>query len=69
MAGVIDENGVQWERCNGCGLFTRLTSLGYQPKTKAYPHGRDLCLKCVNGLSQAQMRRVEPAKSWQRQLT
>lgn len=69
MAGVIDDNGQQWEHCNGCGTFTKLQNLGYQPQTQAYPYGRDLCIKCVNGLSQAQMRRVRPAAGWLKQLT
>ena len=64
MSGVVDSNGIQWEHCNGCGLFTRLIDLGYQPKSKAYPYGRDLCIKCVNTLSQWHLARVVPAKSW-----
>ena len=64
MSGVIDAKGVQWEHCSECGLFTRLADLGYQPKSRAYPYGRDLCLKCVNGLSQWHLARVRPAPDW-----
>ena len=65
MAGVIDKNGVQWERCCVCGNFTKLTSLGYSPPTKKYPYGLDICLSCANKLPQAQLRKVVPAASWQ----
>lgn len=29
MSGVIDDNGVGWERCNGCGEFVRMDELLY----------------------------------------
>ena len=29
MSGVIGSDGVQWERCNGCGEFERMESLTY----------------------------------------
>ena len=64
MSGVIDSNGVQWERCNGCGLFTRLDNLGYQKPSKQYEYGRDLCIECVNKLPQWHLARIRPAKSW-----
>lgn len=66
MSGVIDDKGVQWERCNGCASFVRLTDLGYQPPTREHKLGRDLCIKCVCALSQAQIRKVQPAASWKR---
>lgn len=64
MAGVIDEQGVQWERCNGCGEFTRLDNLGYQKPSKAHQYGRMLCIACVNKLPQWHLARVQPAESW-----
>lgn len=64
MSGVIDSNGIQWERCNGCANFVKLIELGYQPKSKQYPYGRDLCIKCVNKLPQWHLARVKPAQSW-----
>jgi hypothetical protein len=64
MSGVLDSNGIQWEHCNVCGMFTKLTMLGYQPKSKKYPHGRDICIKCVNQLTHWHLSRVIPAKDW-----
>ena len=68
MAGVVDSNGVQWEHCNGCGSFVKLHDLGFQRPCSEYLTGRDLCLKCVNALSQFQLRRVQPAVNWKRQM-
>jgi len=64
MSGVIDDKGVQWGHCNECGDFVRLTDLGYQPPSKAHPHGRDLCIRCVNALPQWHLARVKPAPGW-----
>ena len=64
MAGIIDERGVQWEHCSCCGKLVRLSNMGYQPKSRTYPHGRDLCIDCVNALPQTQLRRVQPAADW-----
>lgn len=64
MAGVIEDKGVQWEHCDACGESVRLDNLGYQPKSRANPYGRDLCMSCVNKLSHWHMARVTPAASW-----
>lgn len=39
MAGVIDSNGQQWERCNVCCEFVPIQTLLYD--------GRDICPACV----------------------
>lgn len=67
MSGVIDKDGTQWEHCNGCGKMVRLEDLGYAPPTAKHKHGQDLCLSCVNKLSQSAMRRVKPAAGWTKQ--
>lgn len=69
MAGVIDDNGVQWERCNGCTTFVKLDDLGYEPVSTTYKYGRDLCIKCVNALPQKQLQKIRPAKGWLTKLT
>lgn len=61
MSGVI-ENGVQWERCNCCTTFTKLTSLGYEPPSAQFEHGRDICLDCTN--KHPDIESVEPAEDW-----
>lgn len=50
MSGVIDKAGVQWERCNECGAFTRISSLWYEERSSKYTCGRDLCSNCVEKL-------------------
>ena len=64
MSGIIDEKGVQWEHCNQCGRLVRLSNLGYLPPNKVHKHGLDLCIDCVNGLSQSMLRKVQPAIEW-----
>lgn len=64
MAGVIDEKGIQWERCNCCAKWVRLDNLGYLPPDSANESGHDLCIACVNKLDQVQLGRVIPAASW-----
>jgi hypothetical protein len=66
MSGVIDASGTQWEHCNKCGQFIRLDNLGYLPPGKEHPHGLDICLACVQELSQYQMRKVVPSRNWKR---
>jgi hypothetical protein len=44
---VIDAAGQQWEHCNACGKFVRIEALLYEPKSEAYPYGRDLCPECA----------------------
>ena len=47
MAGVIDDNGQQWEHCNHCSKYVRIQNLktGYSPK---WPEHKwvDLCPEC-----------------------
>ena len=69
MAGVIGLDGVQWEHCNSCGGWVKLTDLGYDQPSKGYPHGRDLCMKCANQLPQARLRKLIPGKDWIRKMT
>lgn len=67
MSGVIDDNGVQWEHCNDCGKFVRLTNLGYLKPSEAYPHGKDLCVRCVDAGIQGRQylfHNIVPASSW-----
>lgn len=71
MSGVIDERGVQWERCNCCGKFTQFEELGFLPEGSNLAHkvhGRDtpmdICIKCVQSLDQDDMWLLEPAASW-----
>lgn len=69
MAGVIDDNGVQWERCNGCGSWKRLDNLGYLQPTEQQPNGLDLCVDCVDTLIQTRIvkfKQIDPASSWVR---
>jgi hypothetical protein len=47
MSGVIDDNGVQWEHCHGCGEFVQIELLLYEEKSAGHPYGRDLCPKCA----------------------
>jgi hypothetical protein len=46
MSGVIDADGTQWERCNGCGEFVRIDQLQYEKPSAAHEFGRDLCWPC-----------------------
>jgi len=47
MSGVIDEDGQQWEHCNGCTRFVRIEDLGYEQPTARFKYGRDLCPDCL----------------------
>lgn len=62
MAGVVDKDGVQWERCSCCSTFKRLDNLGYEPPSAEYEYGRDMCIACTNTVRDIE--RVQPAKSW-----
>lgn len=46
MSGVVID-GVQWERCNGCGEFVLIDELRYEQPTDHFPYGRDLCGDCA----------------------
>lgn len=50
MSGVIDEDGVQWERCNECGKWVRLERLVYAHPDEDHPYGQDLCHDCAEAL-------------------
>lgn len=43
MSGVIDKNGVQWERTSCCGAYVPIGDLEYEPPSAQNPYGRDLC--------------------------
>jgi hypothetical protein len=46
--GIIDDDGVQWERTNCCGEFVKFDDLIHlRPSTK-YIHGLSVCDKCVD---------------------
>ena len=62
MSGVQDSNGVQWERCNVCTKYVRLTNLGYEPPSVKHQHGRDICLTCTN--AHEDIESIEPADEW-----
>lgn len=47
MSGVIDEDGQQWEHCDGCTKFVKIEELLYEQPTGRYKYGRDLCKKCM----------------------
>lgn len=47
MAGVIDSDGQQWERCNGCTEFVEIERLKYEPPSDEFKYGRDLCPDCA----------------------
>lgn len=59
VSGVIDENGQQWERCNGCGDFERIEALAYEEPSKEFEYGRDLCQNCVFDLARGLTARLE----------
>ena len=44
--GVIDDNGIQWEKCNSCGEFTKMNLLHYEQPSLLFKYGRDLCNIC-----------------------
>lgn len=46
MSGVIDENGIQWERCNSCIQFVNIDDMLYEQPTVDFEFGRDLCPDC-----------------------
>ena len=50
MSGVICDDGVQWERCNGCGGWSKLDELYYERPNQKHPDGRDLCPRCAINL-------------------
>jgi hypothetical protein len=68
MSGVVDDDGQQWEHCNGCGKFFRFPqNLGYEKPTAAHSSGRDLCVKCVDEGIQARTIKfgnIVPAPAW-----
>jgi hypothetical protein len=64
MSGAIAENGQQWEHCTLCGKLHKIQNLGYLPATAKYPNGLDIGLCCINKLSQDEIYRVIPSKSW-----
>lgn len=67
MAGVIDERGVQWERCSCCAKWVRLDNLGYEQPTEQHEHGRDLCVQCVDaGIKNGSIEfdNIDPAAAW-----
>lgn len=69
MSGVIDDNGVQWEHCNGCGKWVRIDNLGYLQPTAQHGSGLDLCVDCVDTLLRTRIvkfKQVTPAPSWRR---
>lgn len=49
MAGVIDADGQQWERCNGCAEFVKIETLLYEQPSEEFKYGRDLCPTCASG--------------------
>jgi len=51
MSGVIDTDGTQWERCNGCGEFVNMDDLRYEQPSEKFKYGRDLCIKCITETS------------------
>lgn len=57
MAGVIDESGQQWERCNNCLEFVRIESLQYEEPSPMYSYGRDLCTRCARATPSTRNRR------------
>jgi hypothetical protein len=46
MAGVIDPDGTQWEKCHECGKWVRIETLCFEPPSKQFEYGRDLCQEC-----------------------
>jgi len=68
MSGVIDDNGQQWEHCNGCEEWVKLEDLGYLRPSKKLLHGADLCVDCVDFLIRTErvaFEDITPADSWQ----
>lgn len=62
MAGVIDENGQQWEHCNECGEFVRIEDLGFQPHSEKLNGPCDICIKCANQASNLEA--IVPSPRW-----
>jgi hypothetical protein len=48
--GIIDDDGVQWERTNCCGEFVKFDDLLYMQPTKDHPYGLDICANCADNL-------------------
>jgi hypothetical protein len=46
MSGVL-VNGVQWEHCDECNQWVRLSKLKYEPPSEKYPYGRDIGPCCA----------------------
>lgn len=55
MSGVVDDNGVQWERCNECSKWVRYEELRYKEPSAEHQHGRDLCPRCEVALRLARL--------------
>lgn len=49
MSGVIDKNGVQWEKCNRCLQWVDIDDLCYREASDEHPYGEDLCPGCFDG--------------------
>lgn len=67
MSGVVDKDGQQWEHCSGCNNWIKIQDLGFEIPSQDWPHGRDLCVKCVD--TGIQKREIEfdniiPARTW-----
>jgi hypothetical protein len=63
MSGVIDDNGQQWERCNGCVAFVEIETLAYEQPSEEFEYGRDLCENCVFDLNRGLHHRMEIRKN------
>ncbi len=49
MSGVIDDNGIQWERCNDCGEYTKFTELyNISPENADNRYGLVVCPSCAD---------------------
>jgi hypothetical protein len=59
MSGVIDDDGQQWERCNGCGGFVEIETLAYEKPSAEFEYGRDLCVDCVFDLKRGNTVRMQ----------
>ena len=62
MSGVIDDDGVQWERCDFCAKWQRLDNLGYEPPTREHKYGRMVGLCCINNVPDIEA--IEPSPRW-----
>lgn len=67
MSGVIDLNGQQWERCNGCNDWIRIQRLGYLKPREGHNNGADLCLECTVtaiDIGSIKFDDIVPGKGW-----